>query len=328
MATFTVNDRVALAGSNTDGADYFLLWDTSASTHKKISRAEMRAMFIGAGNVANNTAVGGGSLAANTTGFANTAFGYRALEANTIGDSNTGLGREALRDNTTGKNNTAVGYAALAACTTGQNNTAFGYAALAQCSGGVNNVALGYNSLGGLSTGGYNVAVGLNAGATVTTGAQNTCIGYSAGGPTTGTNNTVIGYNASCSAAGVSNEITLGNSSISALRCQVTTITSLSDERDKKNIRPFDLGLDLLLSIEPKWFEWNMRDGGKVDVTEAGFIAQQLQAAVALHAGAAELGLVYDANPDRLEATPGKLTPVFVKAFHDLNARLTALEAA
>ena len=35
---------------------------------------------------------------------------------------------------------------------------------------------------------------------------------------------------------GVNNEITLGNSNVTALRCQVTSITSLSDKRDKTNI--------------------------------------------------------------------------------------------
>ena len=33
-----------------------------------------------------------------------------------------------------------------------------------------------------------------------------------------------------------SNTVVLGNSSITALRCQVQTISSLSDERDKTNI--------------------------------------------------------------------------------------------
>jgi hypothetical protein len=112
---------------------------------------------------------------------------------------------------------------------------------------------------------------------------------------------------------------------VATIRAQVTTITALSDERDKTNIRPLDLGLDFIDKVEPVWFEWNMRDGGKVGGTEGGFIAQQLQAAQAEH-GAEALGLVFDANPDRLEATPGKLLPVVVKALQEVSARLRALE--
>lgn len=41
MATFTVHDRTALTGANSASDDEFLIWDLSASTHKKISRAEL-----------------------------------------------------------------------------------------------------------------------------------------------------------------------------------------------------------------------------------------------------------------------------------------------
>ena len=38
-----------------------------------------------------------------------------------------------------------------------------------------------------------------------------------------------IGYNAAASAIDVDNEITLGDSNIASIRCQVQTISSLSD---------------------------------------------------------------------------------------------------
>lgn len=38
-------------------------------------------------------------------------------------------------------------------------------------------------------------------------------------------------------------------------------------------------------------------------------------------------GLVYESNPDRLEAGYGKLIPVLVKAIQELNAKVEALEA-
>lgn len=380
MATKRVTDLTALSGANSDVADEFLVWDASANTHKKMTRAELAAAFMGLGNVAtnvamgataldsnttgaNNTAIGVFALTANTTGAFNvalgasalaaattatynTAIGYAALLVNTTGSQNTAVGGQALAANTTGANNTAVGLNALAANTVGAGNTAMGWQALLSNTTGASNTAVGQGALAANTTGVANTSVGQDALGGVTTGTYNTAIGFDAGSTlTTGSNNTLIGYAATPSAVGVSNEITLGNSSIATIRAQVTTITSLSDERDKKNIRPLDLGLDLLLSIEPKWFEWDMRperdaEGnlrldasgneirGKVDITEAGFIAQQLQGAVAAHAGAEALGLIFDSNPDRLEATPGKLMPVFVKAFHDLHARLSVLEGA
>jgi hypothetical protein len=37
---------------------------------------------------------------------------------------------------------------------------------------------------------------------------------------------------------------------------------------------------------------------------------------------------VYDANPEKLEASYGKLIPVLVKAIQELSAKVTALENA
>ena len=69
-------------------------------------------------------------------------------------------------------------------------------------------------------------------------------IGYQAGLTlTTGDNNLILGNTATPSAITVDNEITLGNSSISTLRCAVTSITSLSDERDKSDIKDLEYGL-------------------------------------------------------------------------------------
>jgi len=69
-----------------------------------------------------------------------------------------------------------------------------------------------------------------------------------------------------------------------------------------------------------------MRDGAKVGQKEAGFIAQELDEAQQ-NAGVEELlNLVLKSNPDRLEATPGKLLPVLVKAIQELSAEVKALK--
>jgi hypothetical protein len=179
--------------------------------------------------------------------------------------------------------------------------------------------------------GDYNTAAGHSAGRAVTTGTQNTLLGANAAfsgtnNLTTGSNNTIIGYNAAATSATVSNEITLGNSSIATLRCQVTTITSLSDARDKANVVELPAGLNFVEALRPVSFNWNMRDGGKVGEPDAGFIAQELKAAQE-STGITVPGLVYDKNPDHLEAGYGKLIPVLVKAIQELNAKVTSLEA-
>jgi trimeric autotransporter adhesin len=124
----------------------------------------------------------------------------------------------------------------------------------------------------------------------------------------------------------VSNEITLGNASIATLRCQVTSITALSDRRDKKDIVPLELGLDFINSLNPVKFTWNTRDGAKVGQQEAGFIAQELDEAQIAAGAETYLDIVLKENLDKLEAAPGKLIPVLVKAIQDLSAEVAALK--
>jgi hypothetical protein len=124
----------------------------------------------------------------------------------------------------------------------------------------------------------------------------------------------------------VSNEITLGNSSIATLRCQQVSITALSDARDKRQIADLSLGLDFLMSIRPRQFHWDKRewyengesDGSKAkENPTAGFIAQELDEAQTA-ANVEWLNLVLKSNPEKLEATPGNLLPVLVRAVQEL----------
>jgi len=230
----------------------------------------------------------------------NTAVGCNTLKALTYGYDNSAFGNDALSLNTTGTTNSAFGGSALGSNTTGYQNSAFGGSAL-----------------GSNTTGNVNTALGCNAGATLQSG----------------DNNTFIGNGASPSEQNISNEITLGNSAITMLRCQVTTITGLSDRRDKKNIKYLPLGLDFLMKIKPRLFNWDRRelyedgisDGSKMDKTPtAGFIAQELDS-VQINTGAEWLNLVLKTNPERIEATPGNLFPIVVKAIQDLKFENDAL---
>ena len=150
-------------------------------------------------------------------------------------------------------------------------------------------------------------------------------MGYQAGyNITTGFNNTCIG-NGSTGSTDMSNNIILGNSSVTALRCQVTNITGLSDMRDKKDIETLESSLAFVEKLKPVRFNWNMRDGGKVDVPEIGFIAQDLQQ-VQQDTGMKIPHLVYDVNADKLEASYGTLLPLLVKSIQELSDKIKVLE--
>jgi len=222
--------------------------------------------------------------------------------------------------------NVALGSAALQNEATGGSIVAIGPSALASSNGASFNTAIGGGALNALTTGAGNTAVGYLAGwSDVTTGSYNTFLGYQSGnglGARTGSNNTAIGKEAKPSNLFVSNEITLGNSSITALRCQVTSITSLSDARDKMDVTPLTTGLSTVMQLNPVRFTWNMRDGGKVGIKDAGFIAQELQTV-----DDDWLRLVYAENPEKLEASYGRLIPVLVKAIQELKQEVDDLRA-
>ena len=285
-----------------------------------------------AGSVFSNTAIGRDSFE-NGGGTCNTAMGNEAL-LNTVAldTDNVAIGYRAGKLLSSVCFNTAVGSCSMGAATTfGANcNTAVGYGSAGQICG-VSNTAVGANALCFAVLATCNVAVGGNAGRCLSTGSCNTLLGTNTGVTVnliTGSNNTVIGFNAATAATGTSNTITLGNASITTIRAQVTTITSLSDARDKTDVTALPVGLDFVKSLNPVKFTWQMREPNEVKdgTSEAGFIAQDLKAAQEA-SGASYLGLIYDDNPEKLEASPGKLVPVLVKAIQELSERNDLLEA-
>ena len=222
----------------------------------------------------------------------------------------------------------------------GNRNTAIGYQIMPSLTSGSGNIGMGYKNLQALTTGDYNVSIGNKAvgssdGDALTTGSKNTLIGMQAGKDiTTGSNNTVIGYNADVSSATISNTITLGDTNITTLRCNVTSITSLSDMRDKTNIADLDGASNFIKNLEPVSFDWARRDNTLQGVQSHGFLAQQLQSAQE-STGYQVPGLVFDDNPDKLEASYGNLLPTIVAALKDalteideLKAKVAALESA
>ena len=214
---------------------------------------------------------------------------------------------------------------------------------------GGSNVCIGYNSSNDLdgTLQEFNTIVGASAGLEHTSGDNNTFIGYLSGPANNtasgGNNNTCLGNGAQISGTAVSNEIVLGNASVSVLRCAQGSISALSDRRDKKDIVELDEGLQTIMSLKPKKFVWDPREievkkhtivenedktieeeritelvkPDNAGVKDIGFIAQDLQ-----EVDNEFLRLVYDANPDKLEASYGRLVPVLVKAIQELKNEL------
>ena len=296
-------------------------------------------------NVKNCTVVGFEAMSesAGSNGDQATAIGTRALKVNN-GTFNTAVGHDAGLSNTTGQFNTLLGALAGKLLNASTANCAIGYAALAGSNGGSGeNTAVGALCSSNLTTGQYNVANGSFALSANLTGNNNVSIGHRsldahlgsncvAVGKDAGTNQTTsdntisIGFNAQPSTITVDNEITLGDANITALRCNVTTISSLSDKRDKSNIEDLPVGLDFINALNPVKFDWSRRDGSMEGAKDIGFIAQDLDSVQDEYNIADYANLVLKENPDKLEASYGKLVPVLVKAVQELSSEVARLK--
>ena len=227
----------------------------------------------------------------------------------------------------------SIGDQAMSSCAFNTNGpaVAIGSEALKNGAASGSNIAIGWRSL--LNSDGYtginNVAVGGRSGIGIVDGGNNTVIGHWAGtNVIDGVNNTIIGANATSASASANNSITIGNNQIGVFRCNVQTITSLSDARDKKEVTELPIGLDFINGLKPVTFVWNERgEDGKKDIKDFGFIAQDLKKSQEDAELAETLKLVYEENPEKLEASYGKLIPILVKAIQDLSAKVEALEA-
>ena len=256
-----------------------------------------------------------------------TAIGFEA------GSSQTGslaIGTRALQ-NATSVNNTAVGNLALQSAAS--NNAALGNFAGSSTTA-TGGTFLGYNAGVIATTGAYNTIVGSESGSQLTTGQKNVFVGYRAGignsgsSITTGQNNVLIGTNGYDTVSGLSNTVILGDGATTTLACSATTITFLSDARDKKEVEELSAGLDFINELKPVSFVWNDRDeNGKHDIKDSGFIAQDLKAIQEKYNLSEELQLVNESiSEDKIFAAYGRLIPVLVKAIQDLSAKVEALE--
>tara|TARA_R100000306_G_scaffold42571_1_gene41208 strand:- start:133 stop:702 length:570 start_codon:yes stop_codon:yes gene_type:complete len=181
----------------------------------------------------------------------------------------------------------------------------------------------------------------------LTTGTPNTAIGENcASADTTAYNNVTIGHDASSTSAASGNQFTMGNSTIDNLRCNDTSISSLSDERDKAQIEdyPEDGGLEFINKLRPRTFYWDRRewydngtpDGSKIKSTHRewksnsgqrmGFISQEVKTAIDGFKFM-EDSRVVSGTPEKLEFAPAHLITPLIKAVQQLSAEVESLKA-
>lgn len=295
-----------------------------------------------------NTSFGSRSAYYNSDGSFNTAFGAQSGLQNDGGSFNTYVGAVAgpytphpstfRYDRTTcigaeskgyGNNTLAIGYqarcgsdphAAGMAVTTGA--IAIGYRAAAEREG---SIALGGDAVAG---GARTVTIGQDAGRNLV-GNQTISIGPGSNSfarPTNYTNAIAIGGGATNSK---SNQIILGDDNITEIRAAVSSLTSISDRRDKTNIEPIDshFASDFLKALQPTRWDWQMRNNPMRQGGDIGFIAQDVLIAQRVH-DAMWLDIVNQDDPNHLKITPGRLVPLLVSSLQNAISRIEMLERA
>ena len=102
-----------------------------------------------------------------------------------------------------------------------------------------------------------------------------------------------------------------------------TSISAISDQRLKENVRDLDAGLDTILALKPRRFDWKAGKGKDVR-DDMGFIAQEVETVLPELVSGWKAG---EGEPDDLKSVKaGDLIPVLVKAIQELTARVAQLE--
>ncbi len=184
---------------------------------------------------------------------------------------------------------------------------------------GAGSIGVGSNAL---ATGNSTVAVGAGAEATH---AGATSVGVNAFARNS--NSTAIGYQSNVATA---NMVRIGDWNVTSIGGQVGW-TTVSDERDKKDIKECEHGLDFINKVKPVKFKMDPReryddkkpDGSKADKDYSyGFVAQELLKAQK----GTDIHIVNETDPEKLGVTAETLIPVLVKAVQDLSKEVGELK--
>lgn len=226
-------------------------------------------IWKGANNDLNSTGVGWSTLASITSGTDNTALGVAAAESLSTGTRNTAIGSNALRgdttnaSNNTGNNNTAVGDYSTYKNTSGTHNTAVGKSSCYQNTTAEYNTGIGAYSLYNNQTSAYNTAVGYTALYNQQNWNQGTALGAFAGRYDTSGNDSADFYDTTCigynSRASGHYQVVLGDTNAYTYT-NGGSVYSLSDARDKTDVRDTVMGLDFIKSLRPVDYRWDYRE--------------------------------------------------------------------
>ena len=235
-----------------------------------------------------------------------------------------------LTDSTfSGSSNVGVGNIALGKLTTGSNNVGVGHNVAYSCRKGSGNTAIGYGALWDNIDGSYNTAVGMSAGNN-NIGSSNTFIGYRAGRNSSSNsynNTTCIGVG---SVASGHNQIVLGNvgNTVSG-----GTYTTISDARDKSEIRETIIGLDFISQLRPVDYKYSLRNSSN-DIPigkrfHHGLIAQEVKAT--MDTMGVDFGGYQDhkvnGGADQLTLGYSELIAPMIQSIKELKAKIGELES-
>lgn len=294
-----------------------------------------------------NVGIGENSLRLNTSGDRNVALGLQSLNDNTTGRANVALGSFALLNNTTGSRNTAVGVTALGNNPNGSDNVAIGYTAGVNSSGSNKLYIENSNSNDPLIYGEFdNNILRMNGTTEVRSFSSPTTADLILGGTantTTGDDGIITSdpdyagsdiflrsYDAVVMQLDFDDNETgefdvnngagtnifklreTGNLTISG------SLTQNSDRRLKKDIETLPYGLNEVLQLAPKSYNWKDR---VQDHKSLGLIAQEVQTVIA--------GLVTakDDEQQTLGVNYIELIPVLINAIKEQQEQIESLQA-
>lgn len=306
------------AGKTTQGA-------SSVAIGRWAGRSNQGTSSVAVGTNAGTDAQSANSVAIGTNAGKTSQGQYCVAIGNQAGETGQTSNNSVLVGHLTGYGNTTDNR------TTGSNTVAVGTNA---CAGGNSSVSIGTAAGWGTKTGSYSISIGDLSSAAAS---YSTAIGSDAWVGATHNNSTSIGSSAASTAA---YQFTLGDSTITNLRCNDTSISSLSDARDKTDVIACPIGLDYLCQLEPVEFTWKYRKEHyvkdqapvKEGTKQIGFLAQNLKEVQdAYNISSLNSYQVYSENDTKqgieiIEADQGKLIPVLVKAIQELKAEIDELK--
>jgi len=103
------------------------------------------------------------------------------------------------------------------------------------------------------------------------------------------------------------------------INATATSISAISDERLKENIKDLETGLSEVMSLKPRRFDWKNGDGENV----AGFIAQEVETVLPDLIG----NYLHEELDDAKSVRMGDMLPTLVKAIQEQQTQIDALQS-